>query len=70
MTSAPFRLDGQVALVTGAGRGIGAAAARRLAEAGARVMLANRTLDAAQAVAEALRGDGLDAQASGFGPRQ
>ncbi|MBE7416933.1 MAG: SDR family oxidoreductase [Ideonella sp.] len=66
MTSAPFRLDGQVALVTGAGRGIGAAAARRLAEAGARVMLANRTLDAAQAVAEALRGDGLDAQASGF----
>jgi len=66
VNTVPFRLDGQVALVTGAGRGIGAAAARRLAEAGARVMLANRTLDAAQAVAEALRGDGLDAQASGF----
>lgn len=37
------RLDGQVAVVTGGGRGIGRAAAIRLAEAGARVMVSART---------------------------
>jgi NAD(P)-dependent dehydrogenase (short-subunit alcohol dehydrogenase family) len=36
-----FRLDGQVALVTGASRGIGEATARALNEAGARVVLAS-----------------------------
>jgi NAD(P)-dependent dehydrogenase (short-subunit alcohol dehydrogenase family) len=36
------RLDGQVALVTGASRGIGLAAAHRLVEAGARVVLTSR----------------------------
>ncbi|MGO4128659.1 gluconate 5-dehydrogenase, partial [Inquilinus sp. YAF38] len=35
MTEADTRLDGQVALVTGASRGIGAAAARALAARGA-----------------------------------
>jgi len=38
-----FRLDDQVAIVTGAGRGIGAASALALAEAGADVVLAART---------------------------
>ncbi|MPY96426.1 MAG: SDR family oxidoreductase [Actinophytocola sp.] len=38
-----FRLDGQAAIVTGAGRGIGAATALALAEAGADVALSART---------------------------
>ncbi len=37
-----LRLDGKAALVTGASRGIGLAVARRLAEAGAHVMISSR----------------------------
>jgi NAD(P)-dependent dehydrogenase (short-subunit alcohol dehydrogenase family) len=40
---ASFRLDGRVALVTGAGRGIGAEAAVALGGAGAKVILLSRT---------------------------
>ena len=40
---APDRLDGQVALVTGGGRGIGAGIARELTDAGAKVAVAART---------------------------
>src|SRR5688572_25402329 len=41
--SGMFQLDGQVAVVTGAGRGIGAATAVALAEAGADVLISART---------------------------
>lgn len=47
-----LRLDGQTALVTGAGRGIGATIARYLAEAGAEVVLLSRTLSELQTVAQ------------------
>ncbi|HEY1152466.1 MAG TPA: SDR family NAD(P)-dependent oxidoreductase [Pseudolabrys sp.] len=40
-----FRLDGKRALITGGGRGIGLAAASALAEAGAHVTLAGRSVD-------------------------
>jgi NAD(P)-dependent dehydrogenase (short-subunit alcohol dehydrogenase family) len=51
-------LDGRVALVTGAGSGIGAASAERLARAGARVALVGRTADELEAVAARIRGAG------------
>ena len=47
-----FRVDGRVAIVTGAGRGIGAGCAKALAEAGADVVLAARTKDQLDAVAK------------------
>ncbi len=46
-----FRLDGDVALVTGAGAGIGRAIAQTFAAAGASVVVTDRTMDGAQAVA-------------------
>lgn len=46
-----FRVEGQVAVVTGAGRGIGAATAVALAEAGADVVIAARHADQLEKVA-------------------
>lgn len=51
-------LAGRVALVTGGGRGIGAATARLLAAAGARVIVSARSGDEIESVAEEIRGGG------------
>jgi len=58
-----LRLDGKRALVTGASRGIGQAAAVALAEAGADVRLSARTIADCEATAAALRAKGLKASA-------
>lgn len=58
MEAPPFNLDGRVAIVTGGGRGIGAAIVTRLAQAGATVVIANRTPDVAEALARELAADG------------
>jgi len=52
-----LRLDGQVALVTGASRGIGKAIATAFAEAGAKVMLSSRKQDDLEKAAVAIDGD-------------
>jgi NAD(P)-dependent dehydrogenase (short-subunit alcohol dehydrogenase family) len=53
-----MRVDGQVALVTGAGRGIGAACALALAEAGADVIAMSRTEPEIVDVVETIRAKG------------
>ena len=53
-----FTLTDEVAIVTGAGRGIGAACARTFAEAGAHVVLAARTKEQLEAVASDVTGMG------------
>jgi 3-oxoacyl-[acyl-carrier protein] reductase len=57
------RLDGRVALVTGAARGIGAATARRFAEDGARVALADLDEETCQALAEEIASGGVESLA-------
>jgi NAD(P)-dependent dehydrogenase (short-subunit alcohol dehydrogenase family) len=59
-----FRLDRRRAVVTGAGRGIGLAAAAALGEAGAEVTLVARSADEIEAVAAAIRAAGGRAEAA------
>jgi len=58
-----FRLGGRIAIVTGAGQGIGLACAEALGEAGAKVIIADRDPDAAEAGCASLRDKGYDAEA-------
>ena len=52
------RLQNRVAIVTGAGQGVGEGIARRLAEEGATVILAARRAETGEPVAEAIRAAG------------
>jgi len=63
LPSAPsFRLDDRRALITGAGRGIGLAAAAALGQAGAHVVLVARTGSEIEAAAGQIRADGGTAE--------
>lgn len=59
-----MRLEGRVAIVTGGGHGIGKAYARRLAEEGAKVVVADIDAAATEAVAAELSRDGFAALAA------
>src|SRR5262249_23087253 len=66
MTANPrelFDLNGKVAIVTGASKGIGEAIARGLAAFGARVVLSSRKLEAVEAAAKGIREQGGEAVA-------
>lgn len=56
-----FGLDGKVAIVTGASKGIGEAMARGLAEHGAKVVISSRKQEAVEGIAAAYQADGLEA---------
>jgi gluconate 5-dehydrogenase len=58
----PFSLAGKSALVAGASRGIGQAIAEALARAGARTILAARSVKALEAIAAKLRAEGCAAE--------
>lgn len=59
MASSLFDLTGRTAIVTGASRGLGSAAAEALAEAGANVVLVGRHAETLEPVGARLRGHGV-----------
>ena len=61
--AANFRLDGKVAIITGASKGIGKFIAMALAQQGAKVVVSSRKLEAVTAVADEFKAMGLDATA-------
>ncbi len=61
--SNPFSLQGKTALINGASRGIGLAIAKAIAAAGAKTILASRSLDQLEKHASALREQGHAAEA-------
>jgi NAD(P)-dependent dehydrogenase (short-subunit alcohol dehydrogenase family) len=63
MNDALFNLDGRIALVTGASRGIGEATAHLLARHGAHVIVSSRKQESVEAVAAAIRAAGGKASA-------
>lgn len=63
--SVEIKLQGQVAIVTGAGAGIGRASAETLTEAGASVVVSDRDVAAAEETAAAIRTNGGQALALG-----
>ena len=58
-----FQLEGKVAIITGASKGIGEGIAHALAEAGARVVVSSRKKEAVDEVAQALAEKGFEALA-------
>ena len=58
-----YDLGGKVAVVTGGGKGIGRAISQGLAECGAKVVLASRTQEELEKVADEIKGGGGDATA-------
>jgi len=60
------KLNGKVAFVTGANRGLGLETARELGKTGVRVVLGSRDSKKGEAAAAKLRNEGITAESLGF----